>query len=82
MLAEGKEPEDIAIADIDPFGGRAGGDAMNQQADMRARLFRERSPAAYSIMTDPNPPVLAKVPEALSIDEAVRIATREIGDRR
>jgi predicted amidohydrolase len=84
VLAEGKEPDDIAIADIDPFAGRAGGDAMNQQADMRARLFRERSPAAYGIMTDPNPPILTKVPEALSIDEAVRIAaqTLTIGGQR
>lgn len=84
VLAEGKEPEDIAIADIDPFGGRAAGDAMNQQVDMRARLFRERSPAAYGILTDPNPPVLNKVPEALTVDEAVRIAagTLTIGGQR
>src|SRR5439155_22787696 len=55
ILAEGKGPDDVAMADIDPFGGREGGDAMNHQADMRARLFRERSPAAFSILIDPSP---------------------------
>ena len=40
-----------------------GGDAFNSQEDMRARLFRERSPEAFRIMTDPNPPVLRKAPE-------------------
>ena len=62
VIAEGKGPDDIAIADLDPLGGRQGGDALNHQRDMRARLFRERSPAAFRILTDPNPPVLAKVP--------------------
>ena len=47
ILAEGKGADDIAMADIQPGGGREGGDAMNHQADMRARLFRERSPAAF-----------------------------------
>jgi predicted amidohydrolase len=73
VLVEGKGPDDVAIADIDPFGGRAGGDAFNQQKDMRARLFRERNPVAYSVLTDPNPPVLAKVPAAITAEEAVRI---------
>ncbi|MHB8520329.1 MAG: nitrilase-related carbon-nitrogen hydrolase [Limisphaerales bacterium] len=58
----------------DPFGGREGGDAMNSQSDMRARLFRERSPAAFGTLTDPDPPVLSKVPEAITIAEAVRIS--------
>jgi predicted amidohydrolase len=74
ILAEGKGPDDIAIADIDPASGRSGGDSMNKQDDMRARLFRERSPAAYSILTDPNPPVLRKVPEVTTIADAVRIS--------
>jgi predicted amidohydrolase len=74
VLVEGKAPDDIAIADIDPSGGREGGDAFNHQRDMRARLFRERSPAAFGILTDPNPPVLKKVPETVSIPDAVRIA--------
>src|SRR5262249_4485952 len=84
ILAEGKGPDDIAVADIDPFGGRDGGDAMNHQQDMRARLFRERSPAAYGILTDPNPPVLKKVPATINADDAVRIAEKvlTVGDAR
>jgi predicted amidohydrolase len=74
VLAEGKDSDDIAIAEIDPRGGREGGDAMNHQADMRARLFRERSPAAFGPLTDPAPPVLAKVPETITVEEAVRIS--------
>jgi predicted amidohydrolase len=74
ILAEGKGPDDIAIADIDPFGGRQSGDAFNSQKDMRARLFRERSPEAFGILVDPNPPVLAKVPETITVERAARIA--------
>jgi predicted amidohydrolase len=66
--------DDLAVADIDPAGGRSGGDSMNHQDDMRARLFRERSPAAFSILCDPNPPVLQKVPEVTTIEDAVRIS--------
>jgi predicted amidohydrolase len=44
MLAEATQPGGIAMADSDPFGGREGGDALNTQRDMRARLFRERNP--------------------------------------
>jgi predicted amidohydrolase len=84
ILAEGKAPDDLVIADIDPASGRSGGDAMNTQDDMRARLFRERSPAAYGILTDPEPPVLRKVPEVTSVDDAVRISrsARTDGERR
>ncbi|MEX2139999.1 MAG: carbon-nitrogen hydrolase family protein [Pirellulales bacterium] len=74
VLATASEPDELAIADIDPFGGREGGDAFNRQLDMRGRLFRERVPQAYSILTDPEPPVLAKVPSNVTADEAVRIA--------
>jgi predicted amidohydrolase len=73
VLAEGKGLNGIAMAEIDPFGGRSGGDAANHQIDMRARLFRERNPAAYGIMTDPNPPVLKKVPATTTVKQAVRI---------
>jgi len=73
VLAEGKGQNAIAMADIDPFGGREAGDAANFQKDMRARLFRERNPAAYGILTDPNPPVLKKIPATITVDEAVRI---------
>jgi predicted amidohydrolase len=84
ILVEGQEADDLAVVDIDPHGGREGGDAMNWQQDMRARLFRERSPAAFDILTDPCPPVLAKVPEALGVEEAVRVAaqTLTIGEGR
>lgn len=74
ILAEGKGADDIAIADIDVASGRSGGDSMNQQDDMRTRLFRERAPAAYGILSDPNPPVLQKVPEVTTVDDAVRIS--------
>jgi len=74
VVAEAAEPDGLAMADIDPFGGREGGDAFNTQRDMRGRLFRERVPEAYGILTDPDPPVLAKVPSNVTKDEAIRIA--------
>lgn len=43
---------------------------------MRARLFRERNPAAFGILTDPNPPVLQKVPISITQQDAGRIAAR------
>jgi predicted amidohydrolase len=73
ILATADEPDGLAIADIDPFGAREGGDAFNTQADMRGRLFRERAPGAYGILTTPDPPVLAKVPSNVTSDEAIRI---------
>lgn len=73
ILAQAKEADGLAIADIDPFGGREGGDAWNRQKDMRGRLFRERVPESYGILTDPNPPVLAKVPSNVTKDDAIRI---------
>ncbi len=48
---------------------------MNYQQDMRARLFRERNPAAFGMLTEPNPPILEKVPIKISQKEAGRIAT-------
>ena len=63
VLAEALEAEEIAIADIDPKGGRENADWSNAQKDMRARLFRERRPDAFSVLTDPNPPVFANLPE-------------------
>jgi predicted amidohydrolase len=74
ILAEAKGPDSLAIADIDPSAGREGGDAMNRQRDMRARLFRERNPAAFGMLTNPNPPVLAKVPATITERQAVDIA--------
>jgi predicted amidohydrolase len=74
VLAEETGGDKIIIADIDPNGGREGGDAFNYQRDMRARLFRERSPEAFGILTDPHPPVLDLVPATISTEDAVRIA--------
>lgn len=76
IITRAEGPDGLAIADIDPRGGREGGDAMNHQRDMRARLFRERNPAAFSILTDPQPPILAKVPLEMTQEEAGRIAAR------
>jgi hypothetical protein len=73
VIASAKEPDGLAIADIDPHGGRDGGDAYNTQRDMRGRLFRERVPEAYGILSDPNPPVLGKVPSNMTRDDAIRI---------
>jgi predicted amidohydrolase len=73
ILATANESDGLAIAEIDPSGGREGGDAFNTQRDMRGRLFRERAPEAYGILTDPEPPVLAKVPSNVTTDEAIRI---------
>jgi len=74
IVAEGEKSDDIVIAEIDPFGGRQGGDSMNWQEDMRSRLFRERHPAAFGLLTQPHPPVLDKVPETIGVEEAVRIS--------
>ena len=84
VLSEVNGPGAIAMADIDPFGGREGGDALNVQQDMRARLFRERNPAAYGVLTDPDPPVLKQIPATITIREAVRIGsgTLTIGEER
>src|SRR5207244_6542101 len=73
VIARATESDGLAFADIDPFAGREGGDAFNQQRDMRGRLFRERLPQAYGMLTEPNPPLLAKVPSNVTKDEAIRI---------
>ena len=84
VLAEGKGPDGIAIADINPYSGREAGDALNFQTDMRARLFRERNPAAYGILTDPSPPALKKLPVTTTVEEAVRVGakTLTVGNER
>jgi predicted amidohydrolase len=73
IIAEAKGVDSLAIADIDPHGGREGGDATNRQRDMRARLFRERSPAAFGMLVNPDPPVLDKVAATITREDAVRI---------
>jgi predicted amidohydrolase len=84
ILSEGKAPDEIVMADIDPFGGRDAGDALNSQADMRARLYRERNPAAYGVLAEPHPPALKKIPQTITVEEAVRIggATLTVGNER
>jgi len=72
ILAEGND--DIVCADVDPFGGRQGGNAYDWQEDMRVRLFRERAPEAYGILVAPNPPALAKLPEKDTPEEVTRRA--------
>jgi predicted amidohydrolase len=63
ILAEGGKAQDAVVAaDIDLAGGREAGDSLGGlTSDFRARLFRERNPAAYAILTDPNPPALEKL---------------------
>ncbi len=78
IVARAEGPDGLAIADVDPFGQREGGDALNRQHDMRARLFRERNPAAFSILTDTNPPVLAKVPIDRTSKESGSIMARAL----
>jgi len=78
IVAQADGPDGLAIADIDPRGQREGGDALNRQHDMRARLFRERNPEAFRILTDTNPPVLDKVPIDLTSQEAGRIMARAL----
>jgi predicted amidohydrolase len=76
IVAQAEGDDGLAIAEIDPRGGREGGDSSNYQHDMRARLFRERNPAAFGILTDPLPPALDKVPIDISREEAGRVFAR------
>jgi predicted amidohydrolase len=74
ILAKAEGQDALAVADINPLEGRAGGDAMNHQRDMRSRLFRERNPLAFGLLTEVNPPILEKVPLEITQEEAGRIA--------
>ena len=76
IVARAEGVDGLAIADIDPRGGREGGDSSNVQHDMRARLFRERNAEAFGLLTDPQPPVLAKVPIDITAKEAGGIFAR------
>jgi predicted amidohydrolase/acetyl esterase/lipase len=78
IVARAEGPDGLAIADINVHGQREGGDALNWQRDMRARLFRERNPEAFRILTDTNAAVLAKAPIDLSSEEAGRIMARTL----
>jgi hypothetical protein len=79
VIAEGKSTDDLVIAEINPFGGRQGGDSMNWQEDMRSRIFRERHPAAFGLLTQPHPPVLDKVPSTIGVEESVRVSQEQNG---
>ncbi|HJN18717.1 MAG TPA: hypothetical protein QGH10_24655, partial [Armatimonadota bacterium] len=63
ILAEGgSEPDAIVMADIDLATGRDAGDAIGGlTTDFRARLFAERTPSAYGILTEERPPVLDRL---------------------
>ena len=63
ILTEGgDEPDALVFADIDPTTGRDAGDALGGiTSDFRARLFRERVPEAYGILTADHPPILNKL---------------------
>jgi predicted amidohydrolase len=78
IIAQAEGDDGLAIADIDPRGGREGGDSSNHQNDMRARLFRERNSEAFQILTEPNPPVLSKIPIDITREEAGRIFARTL----
>ena len=77
IVAEGGNGADaIVAAQIDVAGGRDAGDALGGITDdFRARLFRERNPAAYRILTDAHPPVLDKLQgvEVPSIERAAQM---------
>jgi predicted amidohydrolase len=59
ILADGgSEPDAVVMADIDPTAGRQAGDALGGTTeDFRARLFAERVPSAYGILTEERPPI-------------------------
>ncbi len=76
VLAEARGPDSLALADIDPLSGRDGGDAYNTQADMRARLFRERTPEAFGVLTEKEPPALAKLPLHITAEDATKLSSR------
>lgn len=78
IVARAEGRDGLAIADIDLHGQRAGGDALNWQRDMRARLFRERNPAAFQELLNPQPAVLDKVPIAQTREELGAIMARTL----
>lgn len=78
IVARAESRDGLAIADIDLHGHRAGGDALNWQRDMRARLFRERNPAAFQELINPTPAVLDKVPITQTREELGDIMARTL----
>lgn len=78
IIARAEGRDGLAIADIDPHGQREGGDALNWQHDMRARLFRERNPAAFQELINPSPAVLDKAPIAQTSEELGDLMARTL----
>src|SRR2546430_1245764 len=56
----------------------AAGAEVIHRADRRGGLFGNGPPAAFHILTEPNPPVLSKVPETTPIAEAVEISSKAL----
>lgn len=80
IIAETMTAGEIAIADVDPHGGRECADWSNAQTDMRARIFAERNPETFRVIGDPDPPALSHLPDPepgppRRIAEIVRRAT-------
>jgi predicted amidohydrolase len=73
ILAQCNDKQDLVIADIDPGAGREVGDSANKHRDIRARLFRERRPDAYGVLTQAEPPILAKLAKIKPKEEYARI---------
>ena len=82
ILAEGgNEPDALVSATIDPTTDREAGDALTGlTSDFRARLFRERNPAAYGVLTDPNPPAMERLKDVPvpTIEEAAALMARAL----
>jgi len=76
VLAEGGGADEVLVADIDIDGGREGGNAFDWHRDIRARLFRERAPASYDVLTQPEPPILKKLPNDDTPEEITERCSR------
>ena len=76
VLAEGAGPDEVLVADIEIGEGREGGNAFDWHRDIRARLFRERAPESYAVLTQAEPPVLKKLPNADTPEEITERCSR------
>ncbi|MEW6753576.1 MAG: metallophosphoesterase [Candidatus Latescibacterota bacterium] len=77
VLAEvpgGAQAGELVIAEVDPRGGRAGGNAFDWQDDLRQRLFHERAPEAYGVLTALQPPAAQRHPPGETPEEITRRA--------
>ena len=77
----GKKPDAILMADIDPFGGRELGDSYaGTYPDVRARLFRERVPAAYGRLVEGSPAFVSQLPPLPDIKQLCETARLAIAE--